>query len=133
MFESYDEAQNRIPSQKQKIVQLLRDAGAEGITNAELAKICLQYNSRLSELSKEGYVIETIHVKDGLYKYVLHKVPGNIVYHSDALTDVLIAAYSESTNGWIMVERIPVIMAEHFSRMVRKPGYYQQQQFQGFQ
>lgn len=133
MPKSYDEAQTRIPSQKLKIVQLLRDRGEEGATNTELVQISLQYNSRLSELSKEGYIIETIHIKDGLYKYVLHKVPGNIVYHTDALTDVLIAAYSESNNGWIKVEKIPAIMAENFCRMVRKPGYYQKQQYPVFQ
>lgn len=126
MPRSYDDALKRIPSQKQKIVQLLQERGEAGATNSELVQICLQYNSRLSELNREGYVIETIHVKEGLYKYVLHKKPGGIIYYADAISDVVNAAYIESNDGWIRIDRFLGIMEEHVCKMVRKPGYYKQ-------
>ena len=55
---SYDEAQNRIPSQIEKIVSRLREAGEDGVTSADLSEICLRYGARLSELYMRGYRIE---------------------------------------------------------------------------
>ena len=56
---SYNEAKERIPSQIEKIINLLKESGEEGATNIQLSNISLKYATRISELRSKGYEIET--------------------------------------------------------------------------
>lgn len=130
MVRSFDDAQQRIPSQKEKIVNLLRDAGEDGVTNAELARIGLRYGARLTELYKEGFIIdnEPVENSESLYKYVLKAMPGTVTIHQDAET-LLVAALLEKFDGgfvdiYEVVQALPKILDDEFLRVTRKPGYY---------
>lgn len=55
-------------SQTAKILKLFKVNGSA--TNHELNKICFRYSARLMELRKEGHIIVSSHIKDGLWNYV---------------------------------------------------------------
>lgn len=55
-------------SQTAKILKLLKKKGK--LTNRQLNKICFRYAARLHELRKEGHIIVSNHVKEGLWEFV---------------------------------------------------------------
>ena len=95
---SYEEAKERIPSQLEKILNRLKEAGEEGVTNSELSRISLQYSARLMELRLKGYVIETIPLKNGVYKYILRKMSSEI-YYTNATDDILMTIKHDYDNA----------------------------------
>jgi hypothetical protein len=60
-------------NQSEKILALLEKAGDYGVTNVTLNRIAFRYGARLMELRKEGYLISTLYISPGLFRYVLHK------------------------------------------------------------
>ena len=88
---SYEEAQERIPSQLEKIVQKLKEAAPDGVTNADLNKICFKYDSRISDLRRKGYVIKTERIGKGVYKYYLIKTPSQDYIFQNAQDEMLLA------------------------------------------
>lgn len=71
----YQEAKKRLPSQKESILRLLREAGAIGVTNARLTKVAMRYGAPLGQLYQDGYKIETVNLGDGIVKYILRSEP----------------------------------------------------------
>lgn len=70
-----NETQRR-ESHKLRILDVLRQRGAMGITNVELSQmISLRYNDGLHRLYKLGYKIENEDLGNGLYKYTLVSEP----------------------------------------------------------
>lgn len=126
MPRSYDEAFQRIPTQRDRIISALRDAGEEGLTNAELSRISLQYNSRLSELYKEGYIISCEHLNNGLYKYVLKAVPGGVVVYPTAEEETFFEIETRF-EGFISSENLYELLQEKGYQIVRKPGWFKMQ------
>lgn len=62
-------------TQKEKILKLLTDDPA-GINSFGIARdIALQLPTRISELKEKGYIITSIHQKDGSVDYVLTGKP----------------------------------------------------------
>lgn len=55
-------------TQTSRILKLLQKQGYA--TNAQLNLICFRYGARLHELRKEGHVIVTQHIHDGLFRFV---------------------------------------------------------------
>lgn len=55
-------------SQTARILRLLKANGRA--TNKELNKICFRYGARIFELRREGHVIVTNRIKDGLFEFV---------------------------------------------------------------
>ncbi len=66
---------SRSPSQRSKIISLLRERGKQGALNYELARIGLRYSSRLRECRIQGFKIETDHICEDLYRYRLVEKP----------------------------------------------------------
>lgn len=50
-----------------KILRLLKDERI--VTNVQLNKIAYRYGARLHELRREGHIIVTNHIRDGLWQY----------------------------------------------------------------
>src|SRR5438445_5025815 len=55
------------PTQRDRILSLLRQRGPADATNAELNQICFRYGARIFELRKVGYAIGTRAEGDGLF------------------------------------------------------------------
>jgi hypothetical protein len=58
-------------SQRLRILQTLKLARSRGADSLWLAKASLRYGSRLHELRKQGYKIETRRMSNGLFRYIL--------------------------------------------------------------
>jgi len=67
------EMDERKPTQQERMVYALRDAGALGVTSRELcvAMGIFKYSSRISELRRAGFIIRAERVRGTLYRYVL--------------------------------------------------------------
>ncbi len=58
------------PSQRSKILELLRQQCLIGATNLELNKICFRYGTRIFEAHRLGYAIRTVREKEGFFRFV---------------------------------------------------------------
>lgn len=80
---------------KEKVLQALRDAGKEGITNVELARnVAPRYGGYMGTFYREGYKIDVVHIGNDVYTYTLISEPKTIVKHEKAW-DVLITKAKE--------------------------------------
>lgn len=79
----------RIAKQTQKILQALRDAGEDGMTNVELSEIGLRYGGNLGILYQKGYKISKKGLGNGVYRYVLLSEPDTLVTREKALDKLL--------------------------------------------
>lgn len=122
---SFDEALKRIPSQTEKIINLLKEAGPNGVTNVELAAITFKYDARISELRMKGYIIETVYVGKSVYKYVLKKIPSNHDNFRSATDQVLLDVYDQ------FGEKVSKYLSNYFDQnhfhVTRKSGWYKHQ------
>lgn len=120
---SYEEAQERIPSQLERILQALRNAGPDGVTNIELNKICLKYDARISDLRRKGYVIRTESLGKGVYKYYLIKTPSQDYIFPKAQEQTILAVldtWGIDTALWFE----DYLKEQHF-KVSRNHGWYE--------
>lgn len=123
---TYFEAQKRIPSQAERIINLLKEAGADGVSNIELSKISLKYDSRISELRMRGYEIETTHKKKGVYKYFLIKTPSIDTFYLNATDEILMIIDTDFGGNIQTNELRSLLILMHF-HITRKSGWYKHQ------
>lgn len=59
-------------TQKDRVLNAIRNAGNEGAYNSDLNKICFRYSACIHILRHEGHLIETVvvDVTNGLWKFV---------------------------------------------------------------
>ena len=127
---TYFEARQRIPSQTERIINLLRTAGADGVTNHQLSKISLKYDSRISELRMRGYEIETTHEKKGVYKYFLIKTPSIDTIYLNA-TDEILMLIDTDFGGNIQSKELKSLLELMHFHITRKSGWYKHQMIKG--
>ncbi len=62
---------SKYESQSTKILKKLKKAGKYGQTNYELAKVCIGWHRRITDLRKSGEPIVTVRISRGIFKYYL--------------------------------------------------------------
>lgn len=63
----------RRTNNRDKALQALEQAGAQGVTNVTLMQVAgARAGSRVQELRDRGYVITCDHERDGVWRYTLH-------------------------------------------------------------
>lgn len=80
-------------TQCERMLQMLREAGDAGVTSRQFVETgsgIFKYTNRISDLRRQGYMIEAIRVKDSLYRYVLVREPLRIVVEVDGQMAVAI-------------------------------------------
>lgn len=65
----------RSPTQREKIINLLRQRGRAGAFNSDLVRIAYRYSSRLREIRLMGFEVSTQYVREGVFRYVLEREP----------------------------------------------------------
>jgi len=123
---TYFEARQRIPSQAERIINLLKEAGADGVTNHQLSKISLKYDSRISELRMRGYEIETTHEKKGVYRYFLIKTPSIDTIYLNA-TDEILMIIDTDFGGNVQSKELKSLLELMHFHITRKSGWYKHQ------
>lgn len=59
-------------TQAQRILEMLRASGKDGVSNFELMKVSYQYPARIHTLRhKEGHTIRSVHIKDQEWRIFL--------------------------------------------------------------
>ena len=123
---TYFKARERIPSQTERMIKLLREAGEDGVTNHALSRISLKYDSRISELRMRGYEIETSHEKKGVYKYILKKAPSSDSLYLNA-TDEILMLIDTDFGGNIQSKELKSLLELMHFHITRKSGWYKHQ------
>ena len=123
---TYFKARERIPSQTERMIKLLREAGEDGVTNHALSRISLKYDSRISELRMRGYEIETSHEKKGVYKYILKKAPSTDSLYLNA-TDEILMLIDTDFGGTIQSKELKSLLELMHFHITRKSGWYKHQ------
>jgi hypothetical protein len=60
-------------TQQDRVLHMLRTAGARGVTNAQFATAYLpRFSARIKELRERGFDITTERLGEGRFRYVLH-------------------------------------------------------------
>jgi hypothetical protein len=60
-------------TQQERVLHMLRTAGARGVTNAQFATAYLpRFSARIKELRERGFDITTERLGEGRFRYVLH-------------------------------------------------------------
>ncbi|MEH6848147.1 hypothetical protein [Bacillus thuringiensis] len=112
-------------TKRQQLISVLRGAGDEGVTNAELSKIALRYGGYLGELYKRGYQVDKISEGNGVYRYILkHEPPVEQINKKTAL-DVLVEEIETKFNGHIDVQALPSLLESIGVSMRYKAGTHQ--------
>jgi hypothetical protein len=116
--------EDRLITQRQKIIHALKEAGSEGMTNAELSKISLRYGGQLGALYRQGYKIAKYNLDGGIYKYVLIAEPADYKYFKNAQQEIL-EAMAEKHDATIAKDLEKLLDEKQF-HIIRKSGWYQQ-------
>lgn len=124
----YNETLKRIPSQMEKIINVLREAGEEGVTNVTLCAISFKYDARLSELRRKGYEIETFYEGKSIFRYVLKKIPADEKFHMNA-TDEILLLIDEKFDGEITSDQLKKLLEYKHFHITRRSGWYKHKRF----
>ena len=123
MSKTYKEAEKRIPTQRDRILESLRSAGKDGILNTELHKITLRWQARLHELYQQGFKVDVSLVGDGVYRYTLLSEP-EVVSKPRKAMDLFFEKAKESYGDNMTLEQMRGLLSEEGFNIVRKCGSY---------
>jgi hypothetical protein len=113
------EANKRKPSQKTIMVNMLKKAGSEGVTNVEFSRVANCYGARLSELHSVGYIIAKESLGDGVYKYILEYAPDNPKKAKKKI-DELVDVVNNVFDGKVTGEELDFLIDELSIKVSRK-------------
>lgn len=69
--EIYEEHKVRKTSQKEHILNALKGAGKDGMTNASLSNIALRYGSLIHEIERDGWSVVKLNEGEGIVRYII--------------------------------------------------------------
>lgn len=118
------ETQVRAASQRQTILEMLRENGSRGVTNTVLTGIALKYGSRLHELYKQGYVIDRVDEGGGKVKYILVSEPEEILSEQPKALDILVEEVNKESV--VSAARLKELLEQNGFLVRRKPNSYKQ-------
>lgn len=70
---TFEEAHIKKPSQKERVLEQLRQGGMWGVSNIALNKTCFRYAARIKNLRDDGHIIQTVKERNGVFRFVLVK------------------------------------------------------------
>lgn len=123
MTKAYKEAQPRIPSQRERILEALRNSGKDGVLNTELQKIAIRWIARVQELYQQGYKIDVTLVGNGVYKYTLIEEPDVILKPKKAM-DIFFEKAKQSYGEQLSLDQLKTLLSEEGLHIVRKVGSF---------
>jgi hypothetical protein len=123
-LKTLNEAKLRIPTQKEKIINLLRSSGSIGVTNKELQEVCIRWTARMSELYEDGYIINNEPLGNGIYNYVLLSEPDKKKEKSMSALDILLKEVKDA--GLVSSDDLKKIIEKSNFNIHRKSGSHKQ-------
>ncbi|MFQ3543683.1 hypothetical protein Q7A53_06325 [Halobacillus rhizosphaerae] len=120
--EIYKEAMDRKPTQKQKILEVLRQAGEKGVLNTELVQIAIGYRSRIAEMYQVGYRIDVENIDRGVCRYTLKHEPDLEQTNKPSAIQLLITEINKKHSGNVNSKELMSILSSNNFNVVRKSG-----------
>lgn len=112
----------RILKKKEQVLNALRNAGKNGITNVELSAIALCYGGYLGELYEQGYKIDRVSIGEkGVHKYILISEPSTIVIRDKAIDKLMLEVSKQES---ISVEGLKKILKDNNIEVKYKANTY---------
>lgn len=112
----------RASYQREKIIQLLRERGKNGVTNTYFFEhVTNSLGARMSELYERGYEISTISIGRGVYKYVLKNEPKKPMPKLERAEDILMRIIRQR-GGVVTASELQSILEHHQFMISRKAG-----------
>jgi hypothetical protein len=114
----YLEAKERIATQREAIINLLKSKGTKGATNDQLQRISLRYSSILSIMRDDGYDVAVEFHGNGLCSYILVKEPDGdwVDLAKEKAKDILLS----KINGKISVKDLLALISENELVIMKK-------------
>lgn len=119
---TYEEAKPRLPNQREKILNMLREAGEKGILNTEFNQIYVRWDARIRELYQEGYIIKAELLGNGIYNYTLISEPEVKHDKPKKAMDLLEEEIENQYGGEVNVEQLKLLMSKEGLNIVRRHG-----------
>lgn len=116
------ETWKRLATQREKIIQMLIDAGDEGVTNVEMAVVSLRYGGHINEMYRQGYKMKKMNLGSGVFRYWLISRPSQIKIPENA-HDLFMDEVEKRLGADISAE-ISEIHDDLYFHTVRKNGWY---------
>lgn len=116
------EATKRMPTQRETLLKILREAGKNGVLNTDLVEVCIGYRSRIAELYQMGYQIDVENVEKGVCIYTLIKEPETPVTNIPTAVSVVAREINEKFHGAITADNLLALLNEMNFNIVRKHG-----------
>ncbi|ALA07252.1 hypothetical protein SECTIM467_128 [Brevibacillus phage SecTim467] len=121
---TYNNTLKPVPSQRQRVLTALRQAGEKGITNVELQEISLRWQARLQELYMQGYKVALENLGDGVYNYVLVHEPETIAPRPVRAQTILTREIEGKFGGTVTTAQLLHILASNGLQVGRKAGSF---------
>jgi hypothetical protein len=112
----------RLATQRQKIIQMFRDAGEDGVTNVDMSEISLRYGGHINEMYRQGYKMKKLNLGGGVFRYWLISIPSQINIPENA-HDIFMDEV-ESRLGADISAEISEIYDDLYFHCVRRNGWY---------
>lgn len=120
-----EDIRKRAKAQGEKIIDALRKAGVNGLTNIYFYdNITKSLGARLTDLYERGYNIQCTKVKDGVYNYVLISEPIKQKPKAERAEDLLLNQIETEFNGKIDSEQLKNLLRENDLIISRKAGAF---------
>ena len=118
----------RAKAQRSRIIEELRKAGVNGLTNIYLYdNVTKSLGARLTELYERGYNIQCTQIQEGIYKYVLISEPIKPKPKAKRAEDLLIHQIETEYNGKIDAVNLIHLLRENDFIISRKAGAFKRQ------
>lgn len=112
-------------SQREKILDMLRGAGEQGVTNSSFQKVCIRWDARMRELYQEGYKIKVEPINEGgVYRYTLLEEPEEKLGKPKKAMEVLISEIQKNHGGVISADDLAMLVKKKRLNVVRAFGYH---------
>ena len=118
----YQEAVKRAPNQRERILNVLRQAGSKGVLNLDLVEICIGYRSRIAELYQMGYKIDVENVEKGAVIYTLREEPEHPKTNIPTAIQLVTKEIEETYHGAITTDGLIELLNKMNLNIVRKHG-----------
>ena len=118
----YEETKRRAPTQRERLLEILREAGDKGVLNTDLVEVCIGYRSRIAELYQMGYKIDVEYLEQGVCIYTLRKEPVVPITEIPTAISMVSKTIDEEYSGAITSETLVAILKELNFNVVRRSG-----------
>lgn len=113
-------------SQREIILEMLRGAGENGVTNTTFQKVSIRWDARIRELYQEGFEIKAEEVKGGVWKYTLLQEPLFPLPKPKHAMEILLEEIEKKYGGSISSAELKKLIMKKRMNVVRAFGSHKQ-------